>query len=390
MQSRARSWTRGERSRARSWTLLAAFVACAALALAFASVASAKAEVSVDHSRFRNEGNEENELARVEIGSGNVAKGVTWEKTEAAGERARGGDGSAPRTKASSRKKSKRAMKKAGEEEEMWKPVMSEIEEGESPAGSLHEAIDDDDMDELEDLLKWKPNLREKCQKLGETKGYSPIMKAAFKGNARAMDLLIDYGANVNEVDSLGYSVLMRSVLAKSLPCVKLLVDAGAVVNYVQKTPIMDMGLSALKIAELMREKEIVNVLREAGADEGESGSEKRRRMAKEQGDVFRGAVEESGIDVDVDKLLSTTVEDLMLKSNSDLDVTVHHNGTNTTVKQTEQAQKYVEMAAKMRGEKQANSDQGAEKCSAGEDDGGSCAFDADAASSVKDVKDEL
>ena len=51
--------------------------------------------------------------------------------------------------------------------EEKRKEEEKKIREGESPAGSLHEAIDDDDFDELEDLLKWKPNLKEACKRIG-------------------------------------------------------------------------------------------------------------------------------------------------------------------------------------------------------------------------------
>jgi ankyrin repeat protein len=271
----------------------------------------------------------------------------------------------------------------------------SDLGEGESAVGSIHEAIDDDDMDELEDLLRWKPNLKEKCQKLGETRGFSPIMKAAFLGNAKAMDLLIDYGANVNEVDSLGYTVLMRSVLARSLDCVKLLVDAGAVINYVQKTVVMDLGLSAIKLGELMRETEIVKVLREAGADSSESASEKRRRKAKEQSEVFRSAVSESDLDIDVDALLRMTAEDLKMTNNNDLDVTVHVNGTNTTIKQRDSAQKYAEMAneARIADEKDAaagDAEDKPKKCSIDDDESGECAYDPNAAVNVESLKDEL
>jgi ankyrin repeat protein len=297
------------------------------------------------------------------------------------------------------RKKSKKAAVKVEDDDrDVFKPMTSsDLEEGESPAGSIHEAIDDDDLDELEDLLKWKPNLKEKCQKLGETRGFSPIMKAAFMGNAKAMDLLIDYGANVNEVDGLGYTVLMRSVLARSLDCVKLLIDAGAVINYVQKTAVMDLGLSAMKLAELMRETEIIKALREAGADTGESGNAKRRRKAKEQADRFRDIVDDSGLDVDVDALLSMTAEDLKMTNNNNLDVSVHVNGTNTTIKQKDSPKKYAEMLQKesesdaTKAESDGEDEGEAKKCSIDSDDeSGECAYDPNAAMNVDSFKDEL
>jgi ankyrin repeat protein len=206
------------------------------------------------------------------------------------------------------------------------------------------------------------------------------------------MDLLIDYGANVNEVDGLGYTVLMRSVLARSLDCVKLLIDAGAVINYVQKTAVMDLGLSAMKLAELMRETEIIKALHEAGADTGESGNAKRRRKAKEQADRFRDIVDDSGLDVDVDALLSMTAEDLKMTNNNNLDVSVHVNGTNTTIKQKEAPKKYAEMLQKelesyaTKTESNGEDEGEAKKCSIGSDDeSGECAYDPNAA-----MKDEL
>ena len=68
-------------------------------------------------------------------------------------------------------------------------------------------------------------------------------MKAAHLGRAKMIDLLLDYGASPNEVDSIGYSVLMRSVMSKDLESVKVLVEAGAIVTYVQKTAMMDLGV---------------------------------------------------------------------------------------------------------------------------------------------------
>jgi len=274
------------------------------------------------------------------------------------------------------RKKSvKKAAKKPVEEEE-FKPYDPELGEGESAIGSIHEAIDDDDMEELEDLLRWKPNLREKCQKLGETRHYVPIMKAAFLGNARAMDLLIDYGANVNEIDAIGYTVLMRSVLSKCAECVRILVEAGAVVNYVQKTPMMDLGLSAQKLAMLMGEREIAEILRNAGADELETGAEKKRRLQKEGAERFKEHVEAQGIDVDIDKLLNTTVDDLNVKNSQSGDVVVNVNGTNATMTHDE-TKDYRNLEEKIAQAKlKAEAEARAKEACASDAGDGSCAFD--------------
>ena len=299
---------------------------------------------------------------------------------------AEGDEGTKP-TRVKRRKKSmKKAVKKPAEEEEEFKPYDPELGQGESAVGSIHEAIDDDDMEELEDLLRWKPNLREKCQKLGETRHMVPIMKAAYLGNAKALDMLLDYGANVNEMDSLGYSVLMRSVLSKCVECVKILVEAGAVVNYVQKNHLMDLGLTAPKLAQLMGEEEIAQILRDSGADEQETGAERKRRLRKEKGEQFKEHVMNEGIDVDVDSLLNTTVDDFDMKHNTDIDVNVHSDGTNMTMKQTE-TKDYSNLDEKLKQAKER--DAKARACAAsGETEGECAAFVAQPAE--KSVKDEL
>jgi len=297
------------------------------------------------------------------------------------------GDASTKPAPTKRRKKStKKTVKKPSEEEEEFKPYDPELGQGESAVGSIHEAIDDDDMDELEDLLRWKPNLREKCQKLGETRHMVPVMKAAYLGNAKALDMLLDYGANVNEMDSLGYSVLMRSVLSKCVECVKILVEAGAVVNYVQKNHLMDLGLTAPKLAQIMGQEEIAQILRDSGADEQETGAEKKRRLQKEKGEQFKEHVMNEGIDVDVDSLLKTTVDDFEMKHNTDIDVTVHSDGTNTTMKQ-EETKDYSKLGEKIQQAKER--DAMARACAAsGETEGECAAFVAQP--SENSVKDEL
>ena len=296
-------------------------------------------------------------------------------------------DGPVKTSKMSTRRRKKSAKasakKKIEKEEEEFKAPEPTLGEGESAIGSIHEAIDDDDMEELDDLLRWKPNLREKCQKLGETRHMVPIMKAAFLGNAKAIDLLLDYGANANEIDGLGYSALMRSVMAKCKDCVKILLDAGAVVNYVQKTPLMDLGLTAAKLAMIMREDEIASLLDAAGADKKESGQEKKRRLRQETADRFAEHVKTEGIDVDVDKLLKTTIDDLNVRYGDDPDVTVNFNGTNVTMSLNE-TKDYTNLAGKV--SKQKADDAAKASCDSETAAEGECAFDAGAAA----ARDEL
>ena len=234
-------------------------------------------------------------------------------------------------------KKLAREQKKK-EEEEAKRQKEKELREGESPAGSLHEAIDDDDLEELKDLLRWKPNLKEPCKRIGQTKDFTPIMKAAHLGRAKMIDLLLDYGANPNEMDEIGYSALMRAVMSKNLDAVKVLVDAGAVVMYVQKTPMMDLGLSALKLAQMTSRDDMVKVLVSAGANPDDDQFERRERERERATEDFKKSAEEAGIDFDA----SVTVDNLNVKRKDDnVDILISHEGKNETVKGSENLKKW-------------------------------------------------
>ena len=50
--------------------------------------------------------------------------------------------------------------------------------------------------------------------------------------------------------------------------------------------------------------EEIAQILRDSGADEQETGAERKRRLRKEKGEQFKEHVMNEGIDVDVDSLL--------------------------------------------------------------------------------------
>jgi hypothetical protein len=241
------------------------------------------------------------------------------------------------RKKKLDRERKKNAMV---EEEALKKKTRerNEREEGESAAGSLHEAIDDDDFDELEDLLRWKPNLNEPCKRIGKTKDFTPIMKAAHLGRYKMIDLLLDYGANANEVDSIGYSVLMRAVMSKSLESVKVLVDAGAVVTYVQKTAMMDLGLSAMRLAQMTNRRDMVDALEQAGANPNDDEFERRERKREELMEKMKRDAEESGIEFD-----SIVTPDKMnvKRGDDDVEILISHEGKNETVLGSENLKKW-------------------------------------------------
>ena len=233
--------------------------------------------------------------------------------------------------------------------EEKRKEEEKKIREGESPAGSLHEAIDDDDFDELEDLLKWKPNLKEACKRIGQTKDFTPIMKAAHLGRAKMIDLLLDYGANPNEIDSIGYSALMRAVMSKNVESVKVLVEAGAIVTYVQKTAMMDLGLSAIKLAQMTGRKDMVDVLKEAGANPNEDLFEKREKKKEQLLEEMEREAKENGIQFDG----KVTADKMNVKrGDDDIDILIQHDGKNETVKGSENVRKWRDEKMKEEREK--------------------------------------
>jgi nucleotide-binding universal stress UspA family protein len=234
-------------------------------------------------------------------------------------------------------KKLERERERKEQEREKRKEEQK-LREGESPAGSLHEAIDDDDFDELEDLLKWKPNLKEPCKRIGQTKDYTPIMKAAHLGRAKMIDLLLDYGANPNELDSIGYSVLMRAVMSKDLESVKVLVEAGAIVTYVQRTAMMDLGLSAMKLAQMTGRQDMVEVLKEAGANPNLDLYEKREQKKEKIMQEMEREAQEKGIPFD-SKLTADKMN--VKRGDDDIDILIQHDGKNETVKGSENVRKW-------------------------------------------------
>ena len=95
------------------------------------------------------------------------------------------------------------------------------------------------------------------------------LANIASLGDASAVRLMLDHGADVNAFDPLGRSPLMYAVASDLLPLdeVKLLVERGADINARDKHDKGgDSGLSVLDIARLHGETPIVAFLQKAGA----------------------------------------------------------------------------------------------------------------------------
>jgi ankyrin repeat protein len=91
----------------------------------------------------------------------------------------------------------------------------------------------------------------------------------AVLGDANAVRLMLDHGADVNAFDGLGRTPLMYAVASDLLPLdeVKLLIERGADVNAINRhNQGGDSGLSVLDIAKLHGSTPIVDLLVKSGA----------------------------------------------------------------------------------------------------------------------------
>ena len=102
--------------------------------------------------------------------------------------------------------------------------------------------------------------------------GDSALSRAASEGNTKIAGFLIDARADINTVDSLGYTPLMIAnvyipLRAGHIAVIKLLINAGAELNH-RAMKEYYQGKTALGIALDKGNEEIIQLLREAGAEE--------------------------------------------------------------------------------------------------------------------------
>ena len=88
------------------------------------------------------------------------------------------------------------------------------------------------------------------------------LLKAVRNKNARRVEMLINRGANPNTLIDGSRSPLILAVVSKSPAVVKVLIRAGANLNYEMPAN----GPTALRLAAGLAQKEIVELLCEAGA----------------------------------------------------------------------------------------------------------------------------
>lgn len=107
------------------------------------------------------------------------------------------------------------------------------------------------------------------AQRITDKKDYtSALQQIAFLGNAKAIRLMLDHGADVNAFDQTGRTPLMYAAVSDLLPvdCVKLLIQRGADVHAIDKHQKSgDTGFTALDIAKQNGNTAVVELLLKSG-----------------------------------------------------------------------------------------------------------------------------
>jgi ankyrin repeat protein len=68
-----------------------------------------------------------------------------------------------------------------------------------------------------------------------------PLARAAWRGDTKTMDILLNHKANINQVSETGETALMFASKRNRLEILKILVEAGANID-----PVSDLGLKAI------------------------------------------------------------------------------------------------------------------------------------------------
>jgi ankyrin repeat protein len=120
------------------------------------------------------------------------------------------------------------------------------------------------------------------------------LPQIAYLGDANAIRVLLDHGADVNAVDSTGRTALMYAAVSYLLPvdCVKLLIEHGADVNAIDKHQKSgDTGYTALDIAQQNGNTPIMALLLKSGAH---ARPETQVALKPRHNNTIRGAVQDS------------------------------------------------------------------------------------------------
>jgi Ankyrin repeats (many copies) len=86
--------------------------------------------------------------------------------------------------------------------------------------------------------------------------GETPIFAAIYRGNIREVEILIDFGADINKCGGIGLRPLHVAVIGGNVNIVEFLLMSGASYNYAS-----DSGSTALAMATESKNTEIIKII---------------------------------------------------------------------------------------------------------------------------------
>lgn len=139
-----------------------------------------------------------------------------------------------------------------------------------APAGGqqqkeLMAAAWEGDVRRMEALINAGADVNARDQDLG-----TPLVAASYSGDPEAVRLLLERGAEVDAKDGEGLTPLMNASLNGRAEVVRLLLAKGADVNAVSPRTVdgTQVEVTALKLARGKRQAEVIEILQRAGAKE--------------------------------------------------------------------------------------------------------------------------
>ncbi len=130
--------------------------------------------------------------------------------------------------------------------------------------GDLRRALDRHDHFRLEELLKNHPGLAEaEIPNRSPKDTWNPLHMAAYYGDNRAIEILLQHKAKVNAKDSNGLTPLHYVVSSGRHQSVTLLINKGADMNAKGRD-----GRTPLDLAKNLRDKKMIELFRIRGAKE--------------------------------------------------------------------------------------------------------------------------
>ena len=148
---------------------------------------------------------------------------------------------------------------KMGGNEDMIEFLMSNTEPV-LESENIYQAVENGDILKVEEIIQNNPEIIN--IKNDEYSNYTPLMVAAECGNKKIVELLLEYGADINAVDNNGYTPLRLAAASGYKKICQLLIEKGADINSVD-----EYGCTPLHLAAEIGKTEICQLLIEKGAD---------------------------------------------------------------------------------------------------------------------------